>query len=39
MGNKFRNILLVGLGIVVGVVGIILLAFVAPLTWGFIGVM
>ena len=26
-------------GIVVGVVGIILLAFVAPLTWGFIGVM
>ena len=26
-------------GIVVGVVGIILLAFIAPLTWGFIGVM
>jgi hypothetical protein len=26
-------------GIVVGIVGIILLAFVAPLTWGFIGVM
>ena len=26
-------------GIVVGVIGIILLAFVAPLTWGFIGVM
>ena len=24
-------------GIVVGVVGIILLAFIAPLTWGFIG--
>ena len=27
------------IGIVVGIVGIILLAFVAPLTWGFIGVM
>ena len=26
-------------GIVVGVVGIILLAFIAPLTWGLIGVM
>ena len=26
-------------GVVVGIVGIILLAFVAPLTWGFIGVM
>ena len=30
---------MVVVGIVVGVVGIILLAFVAPLTWGFIGVM
>jgi hypothetical protein len=26
-------------GIVVGVIGIVLLSFVAPLTWGAIGVM